>query len=79
MNGLIAKNLKGMTEVFNIHSIANHQKIQEEPFGDIEKFSKKRLIKPKKEDSVSKKVERGTLLLWNGFMLEALDAFKMKY
>ena len=38
------------------------------------------LTVPKKNESliVSIKVEKGTLLLWNG-MLEALDALKMKY
>ena len=38
------------------------------------------LTVPKKGESfiVSKKVEKGTLLLWNG-LLEALDALKIKY
>ena len=41
--------------LFNIHSVANYRKI-EGPSGDIKKFSKTSLIKPKKKwDSKEKK------------------------
>ena len=66
---------------FNIHSVADYQKIRVGPFGYIEKISKKSNKAERGELSVPKKVERGTfcfgMVLY--FMLEALNAFKINY
>ena len=75
--------LKGrlLSEFFNIHSVAKYQKIQEAPFGDNKKISKK-VSQSQKGCSegliVPKKLERGdpSVLKW---LLEALDAFKLEY
>ena len=74
---IVLKNVKGGTlwDFLNIHSVAKYQKIDGGPFGAIKKISEKMrnlnsLTVPKKGESliVSKKVERGTLLLWKGFL-----------
>ena len=71
------ENVKGGTlwDFLNIHSVAKYQKNDGGPFGAIKKFRGKiRNLNsprvPKKGESliVSKKVERGTLLLWNGLL-----------
>ena len=55
-----------------------------DPLEQLKKFGKMRnlnsLTGPKKgaKSYNVEKVERGTLLLWNG-LLDALDALKMKY
>ena len=71
------KSVKGGTfgDFLNIHSVAKYQKIDGETLRSNKKNSEKMrnlnsLTVPKKGGSliVSKKVERGTLLLWNGFL-----------
>ena len=64
------KNVKGGTlwDFLNIHFVANYQKLMG---GTIRKFRKKiSLTVPKKgvKSHSVKKVERGTLLLWHGFL-----------
>ena len=81
----IAKNFgRGNLGLFNIHSVANYQNVQGgRTLWRNRKNFEKSITKSKNMGRliVSKKVQSGTLLLWNGFYftLEALDAFKMKY
>ena len=65
-----------MGDPLNIHSVAKYQKIDEGTLWSNKKIRKKlgnlnSLAVPKKGESliVTKKVERGTLLLWNGFFI----------
>ena len=71
------KIVKGRTlwDFLNIHSVAKYQKLIGGPFGAVSKISEKKrklnsLTVPKKGESliVSKKVERGTFLICNGFL-----------
>ena len=55
-----------LLEFFNIHSVANFQKIQVGPFR--EKKIEKSQSRKRESLIVSKKVESGTLLHWNGFV-----------
>ena len=65
------KNVKGETlwGFLNIHSVAKHQKFDGGTLWSNKKNSEKNECRKKGERLiVSEKVERGTLLLWNGFL-----------
>ena len=78
------KNVKGESLGFFEHqAVAKYQKKDRGLFGakkirKNEKFEQSHSAKKGESLIVSKKVEMGTLLFWNG-LLEALDALKMKY
>ena len=78
---IVPKNVKEATlwDFLNIHSVAKYQKLMG---GTIKKFGKKSVLRcRKKEESliVSKKVDPSYFGMAFYFMLEALDALKMKY
>ena len=73
---IVPKNVKGdLWNFLNIHSVAKYQKIKRGTLWSNKKDSEKnekfeQSHKAEKRESliVSKKVEKGALLLWNGFL-----------
>ena len=63
----VPKNLKEKTlwDFFNIHSVAEYQKIEGGPLGTFKNFRKSRTLKKGEGLKVTKNVERGDLLLLN--------------
>ena len=83
---IVSKNVSGDIEIFNIHSVTKYPKIEEGPIFSLEKMQniqEKSLTNPKKggKSQSAEKVARGPFCLGMVlyFMLEAIDAFKIKY